>query len=141
MGDLNSGTRLYGERLPSKGHLRIVSALADLGLVSAYHKFHRFEHGHEAHRTYRHNSKASQPWHIDFCFVPANWVDRLVSVEVMDGEDWTARSDHNPLRVDLRLPRLLEPFPLAQNGCRSDSRDSAPQRQGGDWQFQHARRL
>src|SRR5262249_18318741 len=34
MGDLNSGTNLAARRIPSKGHLRIVSALTDLGLVS-----------------------------------------------------------------------------------------------------------
>jgi exodeoxyribonuclease-3 len=105
MGDLNSGTNLNREQSPSKGHSRIVGALADLGLVSAYHAFHDVEHGRETRPTYRHQFKASQPWHIDFCFVPASWVSRLVGVDVIDGEAWAARSDHLPLTVDLRLPR------------------------------------
>jgi exodeoxyribonuclease-3 len=78
-----------------------VRTLAELGLVSAYHAFHGVEQGHETHPTYRHHFKAAQPWHIDFCFVPASWVDCLVRVEVMDGDDWSKRSDHLPLTVDL----------------------------------------
>lgn len=107
MGDLNSGSDLTRAQPSSKGHSRIVSALAELGLVSAYHAFHHIKHGHESHATYRHQFKATQPWHIDFCFVPRNWVDRLTGVEVVDGEDWRTRSDHHPLRVDLAVePRV-----------------------------------
>jgi endonuclease/exonuclease/phosphatase family metal-dependent hydrolase len=105
MGDLNSGTRLNGEHALSKGHSRIINLLSGLGLVSAYHAFHRTEHGHERHPTYLHQFKASQPWHIDFCFVPESW--ELASVEMIDGAVWAKRSDHLPLRVDLCFPDLL----------------------------------
>lgn len=104
MGDLNSGTNLAKKKPPSRGHLRIVDALADLGLVSAYHAFYQVEHGQETHPTYHHQHKVSQPWHIDFCFVPASWAEDLVSVEILDGKDWAMRSDHLPLKVDLRVP-------------------------------------
>jgi endonuclease/exonuclease/phosphatase family metal-dependent hydrolase len=103
MGDLNSGTDLNDRRSPSKGHARLIAALADLGLVSAYHAFHKVDHGHEVHPTYRHNHKPSRPWHIDFCFVPAAWVPNLVAVELLDGKEWTARSDHLPLKVDVHF--------------------------------------
>jgi len=103
MGDLNSGTNLAGETSINKGHSRIVAALADRGLVSAYHAFHGVEHGQEAHPTYRHQRKASKPWHIDFCFVPAGWVGSLIHVEVLDGNAWTTTSDHLPLMVDVRF--------------------------------------
>jgi len=103
MGDLNSGTNLNAKKSPSKGHSRIVAALHDLGLVSAYHAFHDTEHGHEAHPTYRHQRNASKPWHIDFCFVPADWVPNLVAVDVLDGNEWTARSDHLPVKVDVHF--------------------------------------
>jgi len=101
MGDLNSGTNLAGTRSVNKGHARILDALADLGLVSAYHAFHHFDHGQEAHPTYLHQRKPSRPWHIDFCFVPAGWV--VVGVEVLDGNEWAARSDHLPLKVDVQV--------------------------------------
>jgi endonuclease/exonuclease/phosphatase family metal-dependent hydrolase len=101
MGDLNSGTNLAGTRSANKGHSRILDTFADLGLVSAYHAFHHFEHGREVHPTYRHQRKPSQPWHIDFCFVPVGWA--VVGVEVLDGKEWVTRSDHLPLKVDVQL--------------------------------------
>ncbi len=103
MGDLNSGTNLAGEKSINKRHARIVAALADLGLVSAYHAFHEVEHGAEAHPTYLHQRKASRPWHIDFCFVPVDWIGSVIHVEVLDGQAWTTTSDHLPLMVDVRF--------------------------------------
>ena len=103
MGDLNSGADLNLKPSPSKGHARILGALADLGLVSAYHAFHEVTHGHESHATYRHLFKASRPWHIDFCFVPRSWLEHLARVDVIDGEDWAVRSDHLPLMVELQF--------------------------------------
>jgi endonuclease/exonuclease/phosphatase family metal-dependent hydrolase len=103
MGDLNSGTNLNTRQSPSKGHARILAALADVGLVSAYHRFHGVEHGHERHPTYRHQRNPSKPWHIDFCFVPTGW--DVVGVDVPHSEDWTARSDHLPLCVEVGVPQ------------------------------------
>jgi hypothetical protein len=103
LGDLNSGTDLGIGRASTKGHSRIVNLLADLGLVSAYHAFHNLEQGKEKHPTYRHQFKESQPWHIDFCFVPAAWTSGLVAVDTIDGQDWAKSSDHLPLRVSLSL--------------------------------------
>ena len=100
MGDLNSGTNLKHAGQPSKGHSRILTRIADLGLVSAYHVNHNVEHGHETHPTYRHLRKRSKPWHIDFCFVPAHW--DVVGVDVLDGKKWSMTSDHLPLKVDIR---------------------------------------
>jgi exodeoxyribonuclease-3 len=102
LGDLNSGSNLTRQQ-PSKGHARILAALEDCGLVSAYHAFHNVAHGHEAHPTYRHQRNVTKPWHIDFCFVPAAWVGNLRAVEVIDGEEWPKKSDHLPLRVEIHF--------------------------------------
>jgi endonuclease/exonuclease/phosphatase family metal-dependent hydrolase len=99
---LNSGSNLTRQQ-PSKGHARILAALEDCGLVSAYHAFHNVAHGHEAHPTYRHQRNVSKPWHIDFCFVPAAWTPNVRSVEVIDGEEWSKKSDHLPLNVEIRF--------------------------------------
>jgi exonuclease III len=111
MGDLNSGSNLARDRPPSKGHARIVAALGDIGLVSAYHVFHDVQHGRERHATYRHLRNPARPWHIDFCFVPAAW--KVVDVEILDGTEWSARSDHLPLKVDISTE---------DSGERSESR-------------------
>ncbi|MES1256599.1 MAG: endonuclease/exonuclease/phosphatase family protein [Acidobacteriota bacterium] len=108
MGDFNSGTNLGGKRSPAMAHTRMLAAFADLRLVSAYHAFHGVEHGHETHSTYRHRFNSSEPWHIDFCFVPVSWSASIRRVEVLDGDRWRKTSDHNPLKVDLCFDRLGE---------------------------------
>ena len=72
----------------------------ELGLVSAYHHFTGEAFGEEASATYYHQWKQSSPFHIDYCFLPEAWLDRLTRVEVGSFEDWT-QSDHRPLTVDL----------------------------------------
>jgi exodeoxyribonuclease III len=87
----------------SSQHARLLAAFAGLGMVSAYHAFHDVEHGQERHHTYRHKPQASEPWHIDFCFIPKAWAASIANVELLDGDDWRAESDHHPLKVDLRF--------------------------------------
>jgi endonuclease/exonuclease/phosphatase family metal-dependent hydrolase len=101
MGDFNSGTKLRGTRSASAGHQKIVQTCSDLGLVSAYHAFNDVEHAQERHATYYHQFKSTQPWHIDYCFVPTGWVKGLVNVQVLNGKSWAHLSDHRPLIVDL----------------------------------------
>ena len=102
-GDFNSGTSLVRSGSTSRHHQRLVDEFDALGLVSAYHAFHRVGHGHESDATYFHQFNAGKPWHIDFCFVPRSWASRLDNVAVIDGDEWRARSDHLPLLVDVRL--------------------------------------
>jgi endonuclease/exonuclease/phosphatase family metal-dependent hydrolase len=73
-------------------------------LVSAYHAFNKVEHAREKHATYYHQFKTTQPWHIDYCFVPAAWVNGLTNVQVLNGKIWARHSDHRPLIVDLVPP-------------------------------------
>jgi hypothetical protein len=69
MGDFNSGTALSDKPTLTRGHHRIVSAFRDLGLVSRTMRFTPLSTG-TTHPTYFHQFNSSQPWHIDFCFVP-----------------------------------------------------------------------
>lgn len=114
MGDLNSGAPLSGQRELSRGHAQMVDAFSDLGLVSAYHAFHRVDHGQELHPTYHHLFKIDQPWHIDYCFVPKMWASHIVSVQVVDGGEQAGRSDHRPLLVEISLQRIESRSPLAR---------------------------
>ena len=45
---------------------------------------------------YRHKNK---PYHIDYCFVSADLVAKLRSVEIGDYDFWTKYSDHVPVIV------------------------------------------
>jgi endonuclease/exonuclease/phosphatase family metal-dependent hydrolase len=101
MGDLNSGPKLNGAPEVSDSHARLLSSFAAHDMVSAYHAFYKVEHGNERHHTYRHQPAGAEPWHIDFCFVPSGWTENVVNVQLVDGDEWRATSDHHPLVVDL----------------------------------------
>jgi exodeoxyribonuclease-3 len=77
--------------------------LEGAGLVSAYHAARGVPYGAEPEPTiYWRDRRADGPtFHIDFCFVPAAWRIRSVSVGTFD--DWVAPglSDHVPLVVDV----------------------------------------
>src|SRR5437762_134871 len=107
MGDLNSGTNLAGTRSPNKGHSRILDAFADLGLVSAYHAFHHFEHGQEKHPTYRHQRKPSGPGLTASCFVPAGWAG--AGVESLAGRGGAGEADHCRRRAEFSSFRYRLP--------------------------------
>jgi endonuclease/exonuclease/phosphatase family metal-dependent hydrolase len=106
VGDLNSGSRLDRRRSLTRNHKRLLDLCGELELVSAYHAFHRIDPGDESHATYFHQFKRSQPWHIDFCFIPRRWSSRLIRVTILDGRRWAKRSDHRPLLVELDTSRM-----------------------------------
>jgi exonuclease III len=101
-GDFNTNSALDRGRRDWT-HARVVDALAELGLASAYHHFRGEAHGAETAPTYFHLRRREQPFHIDYCFVPRAWADRLAGVRVGTFDEWAGRSDHRPLVVDLDL--------------------------------------
>jgi endonuclease/exonuclease/phosphatase family metal-dependent hydrolase len=42
-------------------------------------------------------------FHLDYCFLPEPWANRITNVEVGLHSDWNDISDHVPLIVDLAL--------------------------------------
>ena len=97
-GDFNSSPSVQGQESASQ---RFLQRMRDeLGLVSAYHCFSGESHGAETRASYYHGKKEAQPFHIDYCFVPEAWVDRLTGVEVGSFANWP-QSDHRPLTVGI----------------------------------------
>lgn len=86
-------------------HSNTVTAMTELGLVSAYHPFNEIGSGEEREPTlYWRNRKRDGPkYHIDYCFVPKIWTGRLQKVTVGSFDPWIKLSDHMPLIVDLEL--------------------------------------
>lgn len=101
LGDLNSA------HIPSTrgSHLRFVEMLRDRHrLVSAYHAFHKIEHGAEGDTTYYHLRHRDKPYHIDYVFVPETWANKIARVTVGAYDDWRDLSDHMPVWVDIEIP-------------------------------------
>jgi exonuclease III len=54
--------------------------------------------------TYYHQFARNAGFHLDYCFVPIDWVPRLSSVTIAGAEEFTS-SDHRPLLVEISQVR------------------------------------
>ncbi len=107
-GDLNNHIR-WDKPGKASNHANAVVASAALGLVSAYHAFHRLEQGAEPHPTlyWRDRTRTGPTFHIDYVFVPKSATGLLRRVSVGSHAKWiaTGLSDHAPLVIDF-LPEF-----------------------------------
>jgi hypothetical protein len=101
MGDFNSNS-IWDNLHPAElNHSALVKVMHSLGLASAYHSFFEEAQGEETRPTYYHRWNRKEPFHIDYCFMPAAWMQQVRNVEVGGYEDWKAASDHRPLVIDI----------------------------------------
>jgi exodeoxyribonuclease-3 len=80
-----------------------VEFLQSKGIVSLYHTFFQEAFGQESRPTLYMYRKASRPYHIDYCFASADFVDKLQSVEVGSYADWQVVSDHMPVITTFKI--------------------------------------
>ncbi len=97
-GDFNSNT-IWDRKYRAGNHSNVVKYLEEKSIYSSYHLYHNQTQGMEQHPTlylYRHKDK---PYHIDYCFISSDLVDKLQSVEIGDYDFWKQYSDHVPVIV------------------------------------------
>jgi len=110
-GDLNDNV-LWDRPAKINNHASNVADLEALGLRSAYHASRRVPQGSENEKTlyWRDRTEHGPSYHIDYCFVPAEWIKSISSVIVGRYDDWVGSklSDHVPLVVEInqRRPHL-----------------------------------
>jgi exonuclease III len=75
--------------------------LKEFGLVSAYHAAATRSGAMVEEATCYWQWKRTQPFHLDYCFIPTGWVDRLKEVTIGGYDAWADKSDHRPLLVDV----------------------------------------
>ena len=100
-GDFNSNV-IWDKLHRKSSHSMVVDKLVDFNIFSAYHKFLNQVQGMEIHPTffmYRHKNK---PYHIDYCFASADFIDKLENVEIGTHEEWKVHSDHNPVIITFK---------------------------------------
>jgi len=98
IGDFNSN-KIWDKKHRESNHSNVVKLLEEKGIFSTYHLYHKQTQGTEVHPTlymYRHKDK---PYHIDYCFVSKDLLDKVSSVEIGDFDEWTKYSDHVPVTV------------------------------------------
>jgi exodeoxyribonuclease III len=102
VGDFNSNS-IWDRKRRGRDHSALVRLLADLGLVSAYHTFHREAQGAETRPTHYFRWKKEDTFHIDHCFVPEVWAGKLTEVSIGDYSAWARSSDHRPVLVEMAM--------------------------------------
>lgn len=95
-GDFNSNT-FWDKPKRKWNHTDVVALLNQHDIQSTYHRFFKLRQGKEKHPThflYRHKDK---PYHLDYCFASAHFVNRLTNVTVGSHHKWNKYSDHTPV--------------------------------------------
>ncbi len=105
VGDFNSHPRW--DSSDSKANHTVLAARLknEFRLVSAYHAAAALSGSLHESATLYWRWQADQLFHIDYCFIPGSWSDRLGEVSVGSYSDWTD-SDHRPLLVEVALEAI-----------------------------------
>ncbi|HEU4556544.1 MAG TPA: endonuclease/exonuclease/phosphatase family protein [Longimicrobium sp.] len=101
-GDFNANP-FFDRKRVQWTYATIEARLHALGLASAYHAFHGEAPGQESRATYYHMWRQDLAYHLDYCFVPRDWLPLLNRVDVGGWEEWKGRSDHRPVIVEMGL--------------------------------------
>jgi hypothetical protein len=95
-GDFNNSV-VWDHQNKNHNFSAIVSRIKSIGLTSAYHDFKKVSFGKEPDQTLFFRKSALE-YHIDYCFVPQDWI--VYDVIVGKREQWIKTSDHAPLSVE-----------------------------------------
>jgi len=101
-GDFNSNAIFRSRKV--RHHNAVVALLEERNIVSAYHTYFSEKHGEETRPTHYFRFQKADPFHIDYVFLPRDWIASLKKVTVGTYQDWRPVSDHVPMVVDLSLP-------------------------------------
>ncbi len=102
VGDFNSN-QVFDRPRRACNHSTVVEQLAQYGIVSLYHEYFHEAHGQESQPTFYLTKMLSRPFHLDYCFAPIRWSQRVTRLSVGDFGEWRPYSDHCPLFVELDL--------------------------------------
>lgn len=98
IGDFNSN-KIWDYKDRVGNHSDVVNNLADKDIHSVYHKHFNAEQGKENHPTLYMYRKQEKTYHIDYCFVSSDLLDKVKQVEIGTYQNWTEHSDHSPLTI------------------------------------------
>ena len=104
LGDLNSSVA-WDNRHGRSDHRELERQLREeFGLVSAYHVATGEQPGEESRPTHFWRWHEEAPFHLDYCYLPEQWLPGMISVKVGTYEEWADASDHRPLTVEVVPP-------------------------------------
>ncbi len=107
MGDFNSKAVRTGKYPVRLDQSAMVTKLAGVNIESAFHSHRGVAHGEEQEHTFFLDRNPDKGYHSDYCFMPADWVQRIKHVDVGSHAAWCKASDHVPLLVEIDLLRKV----------------------------------
>lgn len=99
-GDFNASVFWDGQKR-YESFAALDQQLGELGLVSAYHAAGGYALGAEPDPTLFWQRKESQGFHIDYAYIPRDWVPRVREASVKPAAEWLKHHDHAPLVVEV----------------------------------------
>jgi len=101
-GDFNSN-KIWDEMRQLRNHSAVVTQLQKHRIASAYHELFTEKQGEETQPTYFHWRRGENGYHIDYIFLPYDWIPRVTKVEVGAYQTWSKLSDHVPVIVEVEV--------------------------------------
>ena len=102
VGDFNSNT-IWDKKHRDSNHSNVVQVLAEKGIYSTYHNHFKDEQGAEEQPTLYMYKNKDKAYHIDYCFVSTDLLEKVSAVEVGQYDDWIKHSDHVPVIIDIEI--------------------------------------
>lgn len=112
-GDFNSNP-VFHRNDPNWDMLELVALLEAQGLVSVYHAFTGLDHGDPREHPTRFRPDpilGISSHHVDYCFIPTEWLPALRNVQVGDPDTWFTHvraEEHVPIVVDFDLAMVRQ---------------------------------
>lgn len=100
-GDFNSNAIWDNEHKKHGSHTQLVDIFSLKQIYSSYHYYYNESQGHESLPTIFFQKNEQKPYHIDYCFLSNNLLNKVSKVEVGSYNNWIKYSDHMPIIVDL----------------------------------------
>ncbi|MEV5024778.1 hypothetical protein [Paenibacillus sp. LPE1-1-1.1] len=101
IGDFNSNS-IWDQKYINKGnHSEMINLLNQNEISSLYHTYFNEKYGKETKFTYYHKRNPSSGFHLDYCFISNDLLNRIGNFDVGKRSDWIDKSDHVPLIITL----------------------------------------
>lgn len=84
-------------------HSDVARELQEIGIVSCYHQYTNEEQGKETQPTFYLHRNTYKPYHIDYCFAPRGFINKLDGLEIGNCEEWIVISDHLPMVLNFEM--------------------------------------
>lgn len=112
-GDFNNNP-VFHKNDPNWDMLELIAVLETNGFVSAYHSFTGLDHGDPREQATRFRPDpigGTEGHHVDYCFVPTEWLPALRNVQIGSPDSWFSKvraEEHVPVVIDFDLAMVRE---------------------------------